>query len=378
MKETIVFGAPYLDDDMIAEVVSCLRSGWWQAGPRVERVEAEVRRRTGANYCVAVSSATAGIHLVLKALRIGESMDGVDEVITSPICWASVPGAIELAGARPIFTDVDPYTGNLDPRAVAGAITRRTRAIVPVHLAGRPCDMDAIMEIAQHHGIPVVEDAAHAFGASWRGRAIGTFGIAGVFSFNRAKNVAAAEGGAVVTNDERLASAVRLLAHGGVSRSSWERFSFVRDYEVVSAGLNCKMPDLAAAMILPQLVRFEELQAHRATLWALYDRMLCYLPISLPAKWDERTTHAMHLYQVRLPAAIDRDRVRASMCERGVGTGIHYRPLHQEPHYRVSFRPSLSGAEEFGSTTLSLPFSVRVTESDVLTVSRVLEEALSC
>jgi dTDP-4-amino-4,6-dideoxygalactose transaminase len=140
VKETIVFGVPYLDDDMIAEVVSCLRSWWWQAGPRVERVEAEVRRRTRANYCVAVSSATAGIHLVLKALRIGESTDDVDEVITSPICWASVPGAIELAGARPIFTDVDPHTGNLDPRAVAGAVTPHTRAIVPVHLAGRWCE----------------------------------------------------------------------------------------------------------------------------------------------------------------------------------------------------------------------------------------------
>jgi dTDP-4-amino-4,6-dideoxygalactose transaminase len=377
VKELVVFGAPYIDEDMIAEVVACLRSGWWQAGPRVERLEAEIRHRTGAKHCVAVSSATAGIHLVLKALKIGKSTDGVDKVITSPICWASVPGAIELAGARPIFTDVDPHTGNMDPRAVAEAITLHTRAILPVHLVGRPCDMDAIMEIAQRHGIPVVEDAAHAFGASWKGRAIGTFGAAGVFSFNRAKNIAAAEGGAVITNDERLASAVRLLAHGGVSRSSWERFSFARDYEVVSAGLNCKMPDIAAAMILPQLARFEEFQAHRATLWALYDLLLRHLPISQPPRWDERTTHAMHLYQVRLPAAIDRDRVRARMLERGVGTGIHYRPLHQEPHYVDPLSPSLPGAEEFGRTTLSLPFSARVTESDVRTVSQALEEALS-
>ncbi|MBZ0158662.1 DegT/DnrJ/EryC1/StrS family aminotransferase [Candidatus Methylomirabilis sp.] len=377
MKEPIVFGAPYLDDDMIAEVVACLRSGWWQAGPRVERLEAEVKRRTGAKHCVAVSSATAGIHLVLMALKIDQSTERVDEVVTSPICWASVPGAIELAGAQPVFADVDPRTGNLDPHAVAGAITPHTRAILPVHLAGRTCDMDAIMEIAQRHSIPVVEDASHAFGASWKGRATGTFGVAGVFSFNRAKNIAAAEGGAVITNDEHLASAVRLLAHGGVSRGSWERFSFARDYEVVSAGLNCKMPDLAAAMLLPQLARFEEFQTKRATLWTLYDSMLRHLPISQPPRWGERSVHAMHLYQVRLPAAIDRDQVRARMWEGGIGTGIHYRPLHQEPYYGNSLGSSLPGAEEFGRTTLSLPFSVRVTEADVLAVSQALEEALS-
>jgi len=318
---------------------------------------------------VAVNSCSSGLHLALLVLGIKTG----DEVITTPITWATTASAILHVGATPIFADVNPKTGNIEPESIARKITPKTKAVMIVHLAGRPCEMDRILGIVREHGLLLIEDAAHAYGAFWEGKACGTFGDIGVYSFNRAKNIAAAEGGVVVTESEEWAHRIRRLANGGVSASSFDRFSGKTPiYGVIEAGFNMKMPDIMAAMILPQLGRFGELQRRREGLWRLYDSMLAGSPFLRPPATSGTVIHAHHLYQLQTSEGMDRDDVCKSLKSMNIGTGVHYRPLHREPLYPSENR--LPGAEFFGSRTISLPCSAAVADEDAIDVIQALSK----
>lgn len=375
MIDPIVFGKPEWDESVIEAVSSCIRSGWWGAGALCEKVEQELCRLTGAAHCVMVGSGTAALHSALVASKIGPG----EEVITSPITYAATVQAIEMVGATPVFADIDPETGNLDPSAVLAAVGPDTAAILPVHLAGRPCDMAAIMAIAEMKGLIVLEDAAHAIGASVFGRHAGRYGFAGAFSFNYSKNVCSPEGGAIITDSWYTANAVRSFAHCGEEQTSWERFKGKGNMRIVSQGTNYRPTDISAAMILPQFGRLGELMSGRAKVWEKYNDLLkdtSLIPgLKLPAGIPEGMTHAMHLYQVRLPEDLDRGIFRQAMRAHGVGTGIHYSALHLEPYYRKK-HGSFKNAEEFGRTTVSIPLSSKFTNAQIEHVAWAVKSAL--
>jgi dTDP-4-amino-4,6-dideoxygalactose transaminase len=368
----IVYGAPAPTEEMVAAVSKVIRSGWWGAGALCERVEKELTKLTGSPFAVAVSSGSAALHSILFAAGIKPG----DEVVTTPLTYAATAHAIELVGATPVFAEIDPLTGNLDPRAVEAAITPRTTAILAVHLYGRPFD-PGIVDAALVHGLLLVEDAAHALGASLDGVPVGSFGHAAAFSFNYQKNVSAAEAGALVTRSGDTFEKARRFAHNGEEHTTWERYKLKLAPCIVSVGTNYRPNDIAAAMVLQGLFKFEEIRKGRERVWAAYDQTLSDLPVLRPAPIPENMVHARHIYNVRLP--VDRTEVQRAMSEAGIGTGIHYKPLHLEPYYREKYghkEGELPLAEAFGRCTLSLPMSPSMPEEDVARVAAWLERSI--
>lgn len=367
-KEYLIFGSPYIDNEIVSEVINCLWSTWWSTGPRVAKFEKAISDYTGSQYCVALNSCTAGLHLALLAHNIGSG----DEVITTPITFAATANTIKLVGATPIFADVDLATGNIDPYSVVQKITNKTKAIIPVHLAGRMCQMDELIGIARMHNLIIIEDAAHAFGAFYNNKHAGTIGNAGVFSFYATKNIATGDGGALITNNKTIADKVRILAHSGISKNAWNRFSKsgTSQYEVLEAGYKYGMMDIQAAIGLPQMLKFEKMQEKREILWTLYCELLEDSPFKIPARQETNTIHARHLFQIQTPAIIDRDKLQIMLHAENIGTGIHYKPLHLEPLYKNNI--NLPSAEAFGNCTLSLPLSPSMTVYDVEDVVEAL------
>jgi dTDP-4-amino-4,6-dideoxygalactose transaminase len=363
----LIFGAPYLDQEMEDEVLKCLHSGWWSTGPKVTEFEEEIKKLTNAKHCIAVNSCTAGLHLALLAANIGPC----DEVITSPITWTSTANVIIHAGAEPIFADVDPNTGNLDPNSVATMITPRTRAIIVVHLAGHPCPMDEFTTLASKHNLTLIEDAAHALGTYYNNKSIGTIGDIGVYSFHATKNIATGEGGAIVTNNDENAEYIRRLAHCGVNKHAWERQVRQDEWQVISPGYKYNMMDIQAALGLPQLRKFKDIHNHRGNLWDTYHNKLSQLPVGRPMLTQ---SHSYHLYQISIN---NRDRIKKALYEQNIGTGVHFKPLHLEPFYRHLREQSLPHAENFGKRTLSLPLTRTMNENDINDVVSALIVALS-
>lgn len=369
--EFLIFGSLYIDDAIISEVVECLRSAWWGTGPRTTKFEEAICNYTGAQYCVALNSCTAGLHLALLTNNIGPG----DEVITTPITFAATANVIKLVGATPVFADIDIDTGNIDPFSVAQKITNKTRAIIPVHLAGRMCRMDELMGIASANNLIVIEDAAHALGAFYRGKHAGTIGSVGVFSFYATKNLATGDGGALITNNKIIADRVRILAHSGISKTAWDRFSKTGtpQYEVVEAGYKYGMMDIQAAIGLPQIAKFNEMQEKREILWTLYCELLEDSQFKIPARQESDTIHARHLFQIKVPADLNRDELQLTLRAENIGTGIHYKALHLEPLYKNNI--ILPVAEEFGNKTISLPLSPKLTNNDIEYVVSVLNRS---
>jgi dTDP-4-amino-4,6-dideoxygalactose transaminase len=369
----LVFGAPALGEEEIAEVVATLRSGWIGTGPRVARFEEEFARYLGAPCAVAVASCTAALHLSLLASGVGPG----DEVITTPMTFCATLNAILHAGARPVLADCDPATGNLDPARAAERIGPRTRAIVPVHLAGRPCDSAALAELARRHALRVIADCAHAIEA-WDapGRSVARSADLACFSFYATKNLTTAEGGMVVTRDPALAARVKTLALHGMSHDAWKRFSdegYVH-YEVREAGFKYNLTDLQAALGLHQLARIGENLRRREAIWRRYDEAFADLPLELPAPPDPRTRHARHLYQLRVERGrcpLSRDRFLAALHAEGIGAGVHYRSLTEHAFYRerLAVAPGeLRCAEDVGRRTFSIPLSAALSDADVADV----------
>jgi dTDP-4-amino-4,6-dideoxygalactose transaminase len=364
--EYLVFGAPLIGEEEIEEVVQCLRSGWVGTGPRVQRFEEAFRAYRGAEHAVAVSSCTAALHLSMLASGIGPG----DEVITTPLTFCATVNAIIHAGATPVLADCDPRSFCLDPEAVRDRITPRTRAIMPVHFAGRACDMDALMAIAREHGLIVIEDCAHAIETTWRGQAVGTFGDYGCFSFYVTKNVITGEGGMILTRDADAADRLRVLALHGMSRDAWKRFSDsgYKHYDVVSAGFKNNMTDLQAALGIHQLARVETTWARRQKLWDRYERELADLPVTLPTAPEAHVRHGLHLFTLLIEQArtgIDRDGFLEAMGRAGLGVGVHYRSIPSHGFYRDRFGWRNDGyphAARIGASTVSIPLSAKLSD----------------
>ena len=365
----LVFGAPLIEEAEIAEVVDSLRSGWLGTGPKVARFEELFRRYTGAEHAVAVSSCTAALHLCLLAAGVGPG----DEVITTAMTFVATANAIVHTGATPILVDCQRHTGLIDPDRVEAAVTFRTRAIIPVHLYGRPCAMDAIMDIAARHGLTVIEDAAHAIEASYRGRKIGTIGHMTAFSFYVTKNITTGEGGMVTTASAALAEVVKRQALHGLSHDAWRRYSDdgYRHYTAEAAGFKYNMTDLQAALGIHQLARIERGLERREEIWHRYDGAFAQLPVELPPPADTDTTHARHLYALCVdPASVGltRDALVDRLHRLNVGTGVHFVGVHLQRYYarRFGLRPQdFPNATWISERTVSLPLSAGLTDADV-------------
>jgi dTDP-4-amino-4,6-dideoxygalactose transaminase len=348
------FQPPAVGDEEIQAVAETLRSGWLTSGPRAEELERRFAELVGARHAVALASGTAAMHLSLVAAGIGPG----DEVITTPITWPATANVIVHTGARPVFVDVRDDDLNIDPAAVAAAVTERTKAILPVHLAGQPCDLDPLHAL----GLPVIEDAAHASEAAYRGRRIGALSLATCFSLYATKNIAAGEGGLVTTDDEALAERLRdlrLMRRGDGSL-----------YDVRVAGFKANLSDVLAAIALCQLGKVERHAEIRRRHVAAYDSAVAELPGIEPLARDPRDTHALHLYVIRVdpePAGADRDAYQRALREENIATSIHFLPVHRLTYYRERFpeQPRLPVAEKAGAEVLSLPLSPAHSERDI-------------
>jgi dTDP-4-amino-4,6-dideoxygalactose transaminase len=375
----LIFGSPTIGEDEIAEVVASLRSGWIGTGPKVGRFETMLTEYVGAPHARCVSSCTAALILALEVLGLGAG----DEVLVPAMTFVASANAVEHAGAIPVLVDSEPGTGQMDLEAAEAAITERTRAIMPVHLAGRPIDMDRLAALAQRHDLRVVEDAAHAIGAEWRGRRIGAFGNVTAFSFYVTKNISTIEGGALLTASAELAEEVERLALHGLSLGAWQRFSDAgfKHYEVVRPGYKYNMTDVQAALGLHQLPQLDAWIDRRAELWERYDEMLADLPLSTPPPAEPDTRHARHLYQILVApeAPLDRDALLAGLHERRIGTGVHYRGVHLHPYYRDRYGlapEDFPVASSISERTLSLPLDPKITAADQDDVVAALRELL--
>jgi len=377
----LVFGAPAIEEAEIAEVVASLRSGWLGTGPKVHRFEEDFKRYQQAQHAVAVSSCTAALHLSLLAsgLRPG------DEVITTPLTFCATVNAIIHAGATPVLADVDPRTMNIDPDRVQEKITPRTRALLPVHFAGRPCEMDRLIEIAGRSELVLIEDCAHAIETRYRGRPAGSFGSFGCFSFYVTKNVITGEGGMVLARHERDAARIMTLALHGMSRDAWKRFSDegYKHYVVLEAGFKYNMMDLQAAIGIHQLQRVEANWQRRQQIWQRYQEAFAGLPVGRPAPPDPDTRHALHLYTLLIDeerAGVKRDDFLEAMTRQNIGVGVHYLSIPEHPFYRESFgwKPEETPhATRIGRQTVSLPLSPGLSDEDVGDVIAAVQRCLA-
>lgn len=376
----LVFGSPQIEEPEIREVLSSLKSGWLGTGPKVARFEADFKAYQGADHAVALSSCTAALHLSILAAGIQPG----DEVITTPLTFCATVNAILHAGGTPVLADVDPMTMNIDPTEIAKRITPRTRALIPVHFAGRPCEMDSILELARRHGLKIIEDCAHAVETEYHGRKAGTLGDFGCFSFYATKNVTTGEGGMVLTRTEEDAARIKILGLHGMSKDAWKRFSDegYKHYYVVECGFKYNMMDLQAAIGIHQLQRVESNWERRREIWHRYNDAFAGLPIVLPADPEPDTRHAHHLYTVLIDehaAGIGRDAFLDEMTRRQIGVGVHYLSVPEHPYYQQTFgwRPEdYPHAMRIGRQTVSLPLSPKLQEVDVEDVIDAVREAI--
>jgi dTDP-4-amino-4,6-dideoxygalactose transaminase len=379
-QEFLVFGQPQILEEEIEEVVACLRSGWIGTGPRVARFEQDFAAFKGVEHAAAVASCSAALHLSILALGVQPG----DQVITSSLTFCSTVNSIIHAGGLPVLADVDPQTMNLDPRSVEERITNRTRAIVPVHFAGRPCDMDALGDIASRHGLRIVEDCAHAIEAEYHGKASGTIGDFGCFSFYATKNVTSGEGGMVIARSNQDLDHVKTLALHGMSTDAWRRFQDTgyKHYYAVDVGFKYNMMDLEASIGIHQLRRLAANWQRRQAIWSRYLEAFQSVPIGLPAARDRATRHAYHLFTIMIEqrqAGITRDDFLEAMTRLGIGVGVHYLSVPEHPVYRERFgwKPEdWPKAQRIGRQTVSLPLSPKLTDRDVERVIRAVRKTL--
>jgi dTDP-4-amino-4,6-dideoxygalactose transaminase len=379
-EEFLIFGAPLICEEEEREILSSLRTGWLGTGPKVAQLEREFRDYKGAQYAVAVNSCTAALHLSMLAAGIGAG----DEVITTALTFCATVNTIIHAGAKPVLVDVNPATFNIDPQQVAAKITSRTRAIVPVHFAGRACDMDALVTIAQQHGLMIIEDCAHAVETTYKGKQAGTFGSFGCFSFYVTKNMTTGEGGMILTTEEKHADRLKILALHGMSKDAWQRFSDAgyKHYYVVECGYKYNMMDIQAAIGIHQLRRIQRNWKRRQEIWATYQKEFAHLPLTLPAQPDEGTRHAYHLYTVLIDPSrtnLTRDQFIADMTAENIGVGVHYQSIPVHPYYqeRFGWRPEdYPHSLRIGEQTISLPLSPKLMDHDVADVISAVHKVL--
>jgi len=370
-NDFIVFGAPAIGDPEVQEVVDSLRSGWLGTGPKVARFEKDFSLYKGVseNNVAAVNSCTAALHVSLIAAGIGPG----DEVITTPMTFAATVNAIIHSGATPVLADIDLSTMNIDPKQIEARISKKTRAILPVHMAGRPCDMDAIMTLADRYDLMVIEDCAHAIETEYHGRKAGTIGDFGCFSFYVTKNVVTGEGGMIVARDDGDIIRSKILALHGMSKDAWRRYSDdgYKHYYVVECGFKYNMMDLQAAIGIHQLANVESNWRVRMNIWQKYQFAFRDLPVTCPAEVEKGVRHAFHLYTLLIEeerCGMSRDRFLNEMTKNKIGVGVHYVSIPEHPYYqkRFGWRPEdFPNAMDIGRKTVSLPLSPRLSQREV-------------
>jgi dTDP-4-amino-4,6-dideoxygalactose transaminase len=367
--EFLPFAAPLLGDEEIEEVVHCLRSGWLTTGVKVKQFEREFAEFLGVRHALAVNSCTAALHLALEAVGVGPG----DEVITTPMTFTATAAVIEHLGARPVFADCLPETLNLDPAQVERRLSPRTKAILPVHFAGQACDMDALGALARSHGVPVIEDAAHAIPTRHRGRMVGTLSDVTCFSFYATKNVTTGEGGMVVTDRDDVAERMRLMHLHGMSKDAWKRYTQNGSwsYEILAPGFKYNLTDIAAAIGIHQLRKCHAFHHRRLTIANQYDAAFAGLPGIATPHVEDRDGHGWHLYVIQVDAeklGIGRDAFIDRLVARNIGVSVHFIPLHVHPYYRERYAlqpgdfPNAWAAYE---RIVSLPIYAKMTDDDV-------------
>ncbi|SDT59607.1 DegT/DnrJ/EryC1/StrS family aminotransferase [Bradyrhizobium canariense] len=376
----LIFGSPKIEQDEIDGVRSVMESGWLGTGPKVAQFEKDFAAYKGVQQAAAVNSCTAAMHLSILAAGIGPG----DEVITTPMTFCATVNVIIHAGATPVLADVDPRTFNIDPARVQEKITSRTKAIVPVHFAGRPANMDALCSIASRHGLKIIEDCAHAIETEYHGQKVGTFGDFGCFSFYITKNVATGEGGMVLARKEDDHARVKTLSLHGMSRDAWKRFGNegYRHYQVTEAGYKYNMMDMQAVIGVEQLRKVEPFWRRREEIWHRYQNAFANLPLGLPANAEPDTRHAYHLYTVLVDearAGISRDGFLNAMTANNIGVGVHYLSIPEHPYYQENYgwKPDdYPNATRIGRQTVSLPLSPKLTDADVEDVIEAVKTVL--
>lgn len=380
----IPFALPDVGQEEIDEVVDALRSGWITTGPKTRRFEQAFAEYLGGGVeCIAVNSATAGLHLAVEALGIGPG----DEVITTTHTFTATAEVVRYVGAHPVFVDIDPRTYCIDPLRIEAAMSPRTKAIMPVHYGGHPCDMDAIHALARRAGIAVVEDAAHALPTMHRGHLVGSLASeATVFSFYATKTIATGEGGMLVTRDPDIAKRARIMRLHGIDRDAFERYTSPRPawyYEVVAPGFKYNMTDLAASLGLHQLRKADAFFERRARMAGAYDRGLADMPVRLPPRPAAKEgSHAWHLYVVQLKESVrqTRDEVIQAMYDAGIACSVHYIPLHLQPYWRDTYRlepACFPVSQHLYERGFSLPIYTKMTDADQQRVVDVLSHIIS-
>jgi dTDP-4-amino-4,6-dideoxygalactose transaminase len=369
-----------LDDDDIAAVEAVLRSGWLTTAGQVRALEEELAACTGAKFVNAVNSATAAMHLALAAWDLGPG----DEVITTPYTFTATANVIIHTGATPVFVDVREHDANIDPEQVERAITSRTKVILPVHIAGEPCDMDAIMEIATRRKLKVLEDAAHAIGSLYRGRPVGSLSHAAAFSFYANKTITTGEGGALATNDEELSERVRVLTLHGMTRDAWNRYDAGGSwkYDIREFGFKDNLTDIAAGLGRSQLKKLESFIEQRTRVAQRYFANLRDEEHIVLPSFNEESRHPWHLFMIRIrneSSPVPRDDVIRALGERGIGTSVHFIPLHYFTAYQKLGRwmhGDFPVAERFFEGEISLPMYPGMTNAEVDEVCQALREIL--
>ena len=383
MRQTFLpFTRPSITEAEIREVSDALRSGWITSGPRVAAFEKEFSAYVSAPFGITVTSATAGFHILLQALGIGPG----DEVISASLTWPSPVNMVEFLGARPVFADIDVKTFQLDPLSVERVLTPRTKAIIPVHFGGQPCDLDAFRTLSEKFGLTLIEDAAHAIGAEYRGQRIGSGKNPAVFSFHAIKNLTTGEGGLITVSDEKLRDHLMSLRFHGVNQDAWKRFGreTAKGYDLFEPGWKYNLTDLQAALGLVQLRRIEEMNERRRKLAELYDRFLDSVPeIIRPAKVSYPSRHSWHLYTVLIDSkrtGFTRDEFREELRKRNIGTGLHFLAVHELSYYRDRYHPEpelLRNSEYVAARIVSLPLFPDMGEEDVVQVVEEIRDLFS-
>ena len=376
-EDFLPLSRPAIGEEEIRQVVACLKSGWITTGPLCQKFEAQFCELTGAALAVSVTSGTAGMHLVLLALGIGPG----DEIITPSMTFASTINMITMLGAKPVFVDIDYDSLNINADLVAERITSRTKAIIPVHFAGAPADMDKILSIAGKHKIPVIEDAAHAVGTWYKGVHAGGFGQIAIFSFHPIKNITTGEGGMIVHNNDAMEQQLRQLRFHGLERDAWKRYGKGGnpEYDIQTPGFKYNLTDMQAALGLAQLSRLEELNRRRSHLARLYLESLQGLArISLPGAPDYPHIHSWHLFIIKL-LDMDRRIFMEKLSEYNVGYGLHFPANHMLSYVKERFSipaGSLPETERAAAGIISLPLFPDMSDDDVHYVGEVVKEIL--
>lgn len=376
----MIFGSPLIEQPEINEVVASLKSSWPGTGPKAHTFEEMFKKYKDSKYAMALNSGTAALHLAMLAIGIKPG----DEVIVPAMTFTSTASAVIHAGGIPVFADCKKESMNIDPEDIKKKITSKTKALIPVHFAGRACNMDAIMEIARSHDLKIIEDCAHAIETEYHGKKSGTFGDLGCFSFYVTKNIVTGEGGMAITNNEDCANMIKIMALHGMSEDAWGRFgdSGYKHYQVLYAGYKYNMMDIQAAIGIHQLPRIDKHWQRRQEIWNVYNETFPDLPVFTPAPVEPDTKHGYHLYTLLLDTdnlKMTRDEFLDKMTQRNIGVGVHYIALHLHPYYQKTLgykRGDFPNTEWISDRTVSLPLSAKLTDKDVKDVIEAVREIM--